>query len=132
MMASDNAIRVTCAGSNSGRPSSVANFSVSEPPSVTNGIASAGTNRRFLNPRASARRSFKLVVLGCPSPNPAKPASAAMASTSTPLPRSPKKSPNRKLAANRPQKSAFTVRFGLARSAAEKIAIAPNTIPAKT
>jgi hypothetical protein len=49
-----------------------------------------------------------------------------------PLPMSPRKSPNQKLTAMRPQNAVFPQRFGLVASRALEIAKAANIAPAST
>ena len=123
---------VACMGSISGSPPMTTRLRTTEANTVTIGIASAGTKMRLPNLCASRLRWSGVVVAGRPTPNPTVPAIATIAITSRPLPKSPSRSPNRKLAANSAQNPAFIQRFGLPPSKALITATTANSRPANT
>ncbi len=124
-------ISVACLGSSSGTPPTCSGFSTRTPKITTRGRVSAGMNSFSPNRSESARRSCGVVVAGWPRPSRPKPAISARPRTRKPLPRSPSRSPARKLTATRPQKAALPRRLGLLRSVALRIAKAANISPAR-
>ena len=104
----------------------------SVPTNAAKGITSAGRNSML--PSRSDERSRSLIVVDCFVPRPRKwvPAMPTSTSTRTPLPMSPKTSPNQKLAASTPQKAALPQRLRLVPSRALPIAKAANIAPART
>ena len=125
-----SAMRERFFGSTSGEPVAACDLSARVVTSVHAGTRRAGTNRRFFQRCADARRASAVVERGSPRPRPPRPATRTRTMTRHPFTKSGRREPKRSEIAYAPQKIVFCQRFGFVRSRRLRTATTLTTIPA--